>query len=93
MIEQGIKALVSRDSRDLRSLEEDFWRRECEVRASQRASRTLASLQAAVVALSVISSGAAGMVLASNRTEEQSASLFNPGTEMAPSSLLFGKHQ
>ncbi|MDR5728488.1 MAG: hypothetical protein RB191_13755 [Terriglobia bacterium] len=92
MIEQEIAALVTRDCADLRGLEADMWRRESKKRTSQRAVRTLASLQAAVVAVSVISSAAAGVAEATTvRVQAQPASLFNPGADLAPSSLLFGK--
>lgn len=91
MVEKGIEALTARDRADLGSLEADIWEREREVRASQKAGRTLASLQALVVAVSVISSGAAGVALATDRAQAQPASLFNPGADLAPSSLLFGR--
>lgn len=91
MVEKGIEALSARDHPNLGSLEADIWQREREVRASQRAGRTLASLQAVVVALSVISSGAAGVALATDRAQAQPVSLFNPGADLAPSSLLFGR--
>lgn len=91
MVEKDIEALTARDRMDLGSLEADIWRREREVQASRRAGRTLASLQAVVVAVSAISSGAAGVVLATDRALAQPVSLFNPGADLAPSSLLFGK--
>lgn len=91
MVEKGIEALTARDQADLGSLEADIWRREREVRASRKAGRTLAGIQAAIVALSVISSGAAGVALATDRVRAQPVSLFNPGADLAPSSLLFGR--
>lgn len=91
MIEQEIAALVARDRADLSGLETDIWRRETQIRTSQKAGRTLASLQAAVIAMSVISSAAAGMTMATIRAEARPVSLFNPGADLAPSSLLFEK--
>lgn len=93
MVERGIEALTARDRADLGSLEADIWRREREVRASRRAGRTLASLQGVVVAISMIFSGVAGAVLATERPPAHAVSLFNPGADFAPSSLLFGRRQ
>ncbi len=91
MIQREIEALEARERVDLDALEADVWRRESQVRASQRAGRTLASMQAVVVALSVVSSAAAGVTIATNRAAAEPVSLFNPGADLAPSSLLFGK--
>lgn len=89
MIEKEIAALAARDRADLHGLEADIWRREGRIRASQNAGRMLVSLQAAVLAMSVISSAAAGMTMATARAEARPVSLFNPGADLAPSSLLF----
>lgn len=91
MVEKDIEALAARDRTDLGSLEADMWRREGEVRASRKAGRTLVTLQAVVAAVSVVSSGAAGIALATDRAQAQPVSLFNPGANLAPSSLLFGR--
>jgi hypothetical protein len=91
MLEHEISALVSRDRTDLSGLEADIWRRESQIRVSQKAGRTLISLQAAVMALSVICSTSVGMVMATHRAQASPVSLFNPGAGLAPSSLLFGR--
>lgn len=91
MIEREIAALVARDCADLRELEADMWRCESQILASRKAGRTLASLQAAIVAVSIISSAAMGVTMATVRAEARPVSLFNPGDDLAPSSLLFGK--
>jgi hypothetical protein len=91
MIEQEIAALAARDCADLGGLEADVWRSESQIRTSQRSARTLASLQAVVVAVSIISSAAAGATMATVQAEARPVSLFNPGADLAPSSLLFGK--
>lgn len=93
MLEQEIATLVARDHADLSTLEADVWRREAKLRAARRANRTLVSLQALVVVLSTVSSAAIGMTAATGQVQAHQGSFFNPGAELAPSSLLFGNHR
>jgi hypothetical protein len=94
MIESEIQDLARRDGAiDLQGLEADIWAREAEIRASRRAGRTLASLQAAVVALAVVTSAALGTAMVRNTPVARQANLLNPGASLAPSALLFGGHR
>lgn len=89
MIEKDLEKLIARESTDqLACLEQDIWQRV----AARQASRTLASWQAAVVALGVFGSAAIGVAAAASLAPPQQTRLLGPGQEIAPSTLLFGKH-
>lgn len=92
MFDHDIEKLTARDQRDLLTLEADVWRRESELSAAQTQGRRLASLQALVVAVAVISSATAGITLAGEQAQARSISPFNAGMALAPSYLLFGNH-
>lgn len=89
MIEREIEALSARDRVELETLERDVWQRAGELASSRKMGRTLVSLQALVVALSVVSSAVAGITMASERA--RASGVLNPGANLAPSALLFGK--
>jgi hypothetical protein len=94
MIEREIQDLVRRDGAiNLQKLEADIWAREAEIQASRRARRTLASLQAVVVALAVVTSAALGTAMVRSAPVTRQVSLLNPGASLAPSTLLFGGHR
>lgn len=90
MLDQDFEKLTARDRRELPTLEADVWRREGELSAARKQGRRLASLQALVVVVAIVSSATAGVTLASERAEARSISPFNAGMALAPSSLLFG---
>lgn len=90
MIEQDIARLVIRDSEaGLDRLEQDIWRRESAIRAAASASRRLASWQALVLSLSVVSAAMVG-VTAAHAVPPPSTSWFGTSAQLSPASLLLG---
>jgi hypothetical protein len=91
MIDSDIHRLLARDSSDLTGLEADIWRREAERRGNGAVARRLASWQAAVLALAVISSASVGSLTAMHGVAFASRTILFPAERLAPSSLLFGE--
>lgn len=90
MIEQDLEKLNARDSGIvLAGLEQDIWRHV----ALRRTSRSLATWQAAVLALGMFGSAAIGVAAAASLAPTPQIRLLGTGQEMAPSTLLFGKDQ
>jgi hypothetical protein len=90
MIEDDIRRLIVRDSRDLAGLEGDIWKQEAFRRASQTVTRRLASWQAAVMAVAVVISATAGTAVAMHNTTVHQPSGLVLAETLAPSALLFG---
>ena len=93
MIDEDLKRLIARDSSvALDKLERDLWQRASVRRISRQTSRVLASWQAAVVAVAIFGSAAVGMTAAANLQSANKPRLLDSGEDIAPSTLLFGKH-
>ena len=88
--QDDFERLFAQDSEiELAGLEQDIWRQV----ALRRTSRTLASWQAAVLALGIFGSAAIGVAAAASLAPAPKLGLLGTGQEMAPSTLLFGKNQ
>ena len=93
MIETEIQRLIIRDSKtDLDRLESDIWAREASIRGANGAARLLAFSQAAVMALGIIASAAAGSSLAMHSPANPPSAGILGVDSLAPSTLLFGVH-
>jgi hypothetical protein len=91
MIEQEIERLSARDAGiHLDHLEQDIWHKEQMVQGAAAASRRLASCQALVLSLSVVSAGILGAVTAAHAVPPPSAGWFGASAQLAPANLLLG---
>jgi hypothetical protein len=94
MNDADIVKLSERDSRaELDGLESQIWAAVAERAIARKGVRSVALYQTAVMALAMVGSISAGIVLASGATTTQVTYLTVPGIELMPSRLLFGSRQ
>lgn len=90
MIEHDLQKLALRDQSQLPNLEADIWRRESELVASRKSGRRIASWQAGVLAVAVISAASFGAIEAS-AFRVSGTSLTQ--SDLAPASLILGSRE
>ena len=92
MIDDDLRTLNDRAiHRSLDRLEKDIWAGVAARVIANRQSRLIMSAQAAVFAIGIVTSAAAGMHFAAGQDSFSTLNVFSPRADLAPAFLLLGR--